>query len=42
MSVRSVISPNGEYVAFDSVASNLVANDTNNVSDIFLADWHLL
>ena len=42
MSVRSVMSPNGEYVAFDSVASNLVANDTNNVSDIFLADWHLL
>jgi hypothetical protein len=30
------ISANGLYVAFSSSASNLVANDTNNTSDIFV------
>ncbi len=31
-------SADGRYVAFDSDASNLVPNDTNNCSDIFLYD----
>lgn len=30
------ISSNGEYIVFDSMATNLVTNDTNNASDIFL------
>lgn len=33
-----VISDNGRYVVFQSDASNLVANDTNDVSDIFVRD----
>ncbi len=32
------ISSDGRYVAFESVASNLVPNDTNILSDIFLRD----
>lgn len=32
------ISAGGRFVAFDSVASNLVAGDTNNTSDIFVRD----
>jgi Tol biopolymer transport system component len=32
------ISGNGRYVVFHSVASNLVANDTNETDDIFLHD----
>ena len=32
------ISTDGRYVAFDSVASNLVTGDTDNVSDIFRHD----
>jgi len=32
------ISSNGRYVAFQSVASNLVASDTNGASDIFVHD----
>jgi len=32
------ISPNGRYVAFSSLASNLVEGDTNGVTDIFLHD----
>jgi Tol biopolymer transport system component len=32
------ISANGQYVAFDSSATNLVAGDTNNSSDIFVRD----
>ncbi len=32
------ISADGRYVAFDSHASNLVADDTNGVSDIFVRD----
>ena len=35
------ISGNGRYVAFASSASNLVANDTNGVSDIFVRDREL-
>jgi Tol biopolymer transport system component len=32
------ISGNGRFVAFDSTATNLVPNDTNGVSDIFVHD----
>ncbi len=32
------ITPDGRFVFFESKASNLVENDTNGVSDIFLAD----
>jgi Tol biopolymer transport system component len=32
------ISADGRFVAFQSVASTLIANDTNNVSDIFVRD----
>ncbi|HWH10928.1 MAG TPA: hypothetical protein VG165_07355 [Solirubrobacteraceae bacterium] len=37
-SVQPAISADGRYVAFASTASNLVAGDTNGVSDVFLAD----
>jgi Tol biopolymer transport system component len=33
-----VISDNGRFVVFSSDAGNLVANDSNNVSDVFLRD----
>ncbi len=33
-----VVSDDGRYVAFESMASNLVANDTNESYDIFLRD----
>jgi hypothetical protein len=33
-----VISANGQFVAFVSAATNLVANDTNGAADIFLRD----
>jgi len=32
------ISANGRYVAFTSVASNLVAHDTNHLGDVFVRD----
>lgn len=32
------ISAEGRYVAFESVASNLVAGDTNNAADVFVKD----
>ncbi len=32
------MSPDGRYTVFESVASNLVAGDTNGVSDVFLHD----
>lgn len=35
-SMHGVISGNGRYVAFHSRATNLVSDDTNNTSDIFL------
>jgi Tol biopolymer transport system component len=38
LSVNPSVSVDGRYVAFESVASNLVANDTNNSSDIFVKD----
>lgn len=34
----SSISADGRYVTFDSMASNLFPDDTNNVSDIFVRD----
>lgn len=37
-SANPSISANGRFVAFDSVASNLVQNDTNGVSDVFVKD----
>lgn len=37
-SIYSVISGNGRYVAFQSFASNLVANDTNGLDDVFVRD----
>ncbi len=35
------ISPDGRYVSFVSSATNLVANDTNNFSDVFVRDLYL-
>jgi hypothetical protein len=37
-SSRAFISADGRYVVFDSVANNLVANDTNGVDDVFVHD----
>ena len=33
------ISADGVFVAYESFASNLVAGDANNATDVFLADW---
>lgn len=38
VSRNAVISRDGRYVVFESAASNLVEDDTNGESDIFLAD----
>jgi Tol biopolymer transport system component len=35
---RNYLSANGRYLAFWSTASNLVANDTNGVADVFVRD----
>lgn len=37
-SYNSAVTPNGRYVAFDSLAANLVQGDGNNTYDIFLRD----
>ena len=37
-SIYCSISRDGRYVAFESTATNLVAGDTNNASDIFVRD----
>jgi Tol biopolymer transport system component len=37
-SYAPALSASGQFVAFDSNASNLVAGDTNGVSDVFLRD----
>src|SRR6266536_5956726 len=37
-SISPALSANGRYVVFESEASNLVPNDTNNASDVFLRD----
>src|SRR4051812_43079258 len=34
-----VVSGEGRLVAFSSSGTNLVAGDTNNISDIFVRDW---
>ncbi len=34
----AVMTPDGRYVAFVSAASNLVANDSNGIADIFVRD----
>lgn len=36
----TAVSDSGRYIAFASMASNLVAGDTNNASDVFLRDQH--
>src|SRR5438876_1147367 len=33
-----VVSADGRYVAFSSLASNLIASDTNNTTDVFVRD----
>ena len=38
ISVQPVISGNGRYVAFTSAATNLIAVDTNNATDVFVRD----
>jgi len=40
-SFGSAISADGRWVAFDSLASNLVAGDTNDKSDVFVYDQQL-
>jgi len=37
-SANPSISNNGRYIAFDSIADNLVTTDTNGVSDVFMRD----
>ncbi len=37
-SINASVSDNGNFVAFESLATNLVAGDTNGVSDIFRRD----
>ena len=32
------MTPDGRYVAFVSTATNLVADDTNNIADVFVRD----
>ena len=38
IAMKSTLSANGRYVAFDSSASNLVPYDTNGHRDIFVRD----
>jgi Tol biopolymer transport system component len=38
LNVRAMISGNGRFVAFDASFTNLVPNDTNNASDVFVHD----
>jgi len=38
LSRDSVMTPDGRYVAFSSLAANLVAGDTNGIADIFVRD----
>lgn len=39
-SVNPIISADGRYVAFDSLASNLVAGDNNHSNDVFVHDLY--
>src|SRR5437762_13286184 len=38
VSMGSALSADGRFVAFDSAAADLVAGDTNRVSDVFVHD----
>lgn len=38
VSSDSVMTPDGRYVAFSSLAGNLVVNDTNSIGDVFVRD----
>jgi len=38
VSIELAMTPNGRFVAFDSLASNLVANDANSDWDVFVHD----
>jgi Tol biopolymer transport system component len=40
-SINPEMTPDGRFVAFESIASDLVENDTNGVSDVFLRDLQL-
>ncbi len=40
-SVNPSISADGRFVVFDSLASNIVINDFNDVADVFIRDRHL-
>jgi len=40
-STKPFISGDGRYIVFESLASDLVANDTNNASDVFIRDLEL-
>jgi Tol biopolymer transport system component len=40
-STDSTMTPDGRYVAFSSLASNLVPGDTNGISDVFVRDTQL-
>jgi Tol biopolymer transport system component len=39
LSYAPAISAGGRFVAFQSLASNLVPGDTNNTDDVFVRDW---
>lgn len=40
-SSRPVMTPDGRYVVFQSTATDLVANDTNQLSDLFIRDLEI-
>jgi hypothetical protein len=42
LSQSSSISADGRFVAFQSVADDLVATDTNEWDDVFVFDWLFL
>jgi hypothetical protein len=41
LSSESAITPDGRFVVFSSAATNLVSNDTNGISDVFVRDLQL-
>lgn len=41
-STEPAISADGRYVVFESIATNLVSNDTNGVQDVFVRDMQTL
>ena len=38
--IRASMSPNGRFVAFDSLSTDVVPGDTNRKADVFLRDMH--